>query len=110
MAACEALTIVDANALASDDVVKILLQPGAEGGTRLGSCVEGAAPKRGWGEKGACMKENGAATGGRIRGLHMRFANSSLVGSGSRLLVSFREIMVSRYGGQRHQNGRRTLA
>ena len=79
MAVCGAFTVVDANAYASDNVVKILLQPGAEGGTRLGSCVECAASKRASGEKGACMKENGAATGGRKRGLHMRLANSSLV-------------------------------
>ena len=71
---------MDANALARDNVVKILLQPGAKDNTRLGSCVEGAAPKRAWGEKGACMKENGGAAGGRKRGSHMRLANSSLVG------------------------------
>ena len=73
-AACGALTAVDANALASDNVVKILLPPGAVGGTRPVSCVEGAAPGRTWDEKGACMKENEAAAGGRKRGSAVRLA------------------------------------
>ena len=60
LAACGALTVVDANALVSDSVVKTL-PPGAEGGKRSGGCTEGAVPKRAWIEKGACMKENGAA-------------------------------------------------
>ena len=62
LAACGALTVVDANALASDSVVQTL-PPSADSGERPGGCAEGAVPGRAWNMKGACMKENGAAGG-----------------------------------------------
>ena len=62
LAAGGTLTVVDANALASDSVVKTL-PPGAECNELAGGCAEGAVPKRAWNQKGACMKEDGAAGG-----------------------------------------------
>ena len=59
---CGALTVVEANALASETIVKTL-PLGAEGGERPGGCAEGAVPGRAWNMKGACMKENGTAGG-----------------------------------------------
>ena len=73
-AECGALTVVDANALAMDGAVKTLLPPGAEGAARLESCIEGAGPGRAWNVKGACLKENGAAAGGRKSGSPARLA------------------------------------
>ena len=45
-AKCKALTVVNANSLATDGAVKTLLPPGAEGVARLESCVEGAGQGR----------------------------------------------------------------
>ena len=72
LAACGALTVVDANALACNSVEKTL-PPGADGGERPGGCAMGAVPKRAWNEKGACTKENGAA-GGRKKWSPARLA------------------------------------
>ena len=72
--ACEALTVVDANVLATDGAVKMLLRPGAKGAERPESCIEGAGPGRAWNVNGTCMKENGAAAGGRKSGSPVRLA------------------------------------
>ena len=45
LAACGELTLVDANAIASDSVVKTL-PPGAMGGERPGGCVDRDVPGR----------------------------------------------------------------
>ena len=69
LAACKALTVVDANALASNRVLKTLLPPGARGSFSQGGCVQGTAPKRAWTEKDSCIKENRAAGGRKMRSL-----------------------------------------
>ena len=73
---CGALTLVDANALATDNAVKTLLPPGAEGDARPESGIEGAGSGRAWNVKSACMKENGAAAGGRKSGSPARLAKA----------------------------------
>ena len=68
LAAFEALTVVNANELASNNDVKILLPPCAEGTSHPWGCIKNASQERTWNVKGACIEESRAAAGGRNTG------------------------------------------